>query len=153
MLETFWQLPAWILVLKLGLVLAVLQGGCHLLARGLRMRLGRTAAVLGCVLPPLVVLPWLARGDLLIPTGILSGILPGLPVLPARDPHFLLSDTVYQLLPWEFEVRRALLGLHLPLWSDRLEGGSSPWMNPQAAVLSPVAMLARALPIQQLFLA
>ena len=36
----------------------------------------------------------------------------------------------------------------LPLWSDSLEGGSSPWVNPQSGALSPIAFLARPLPIQ-----
>ena len=36
--------------------------------------------------------------------------------------------------------------------SDTLEGGSSPWINPQAGVLSPLAMLARPFPIQQFLL-
>ncbi len=45
-------------------------------------------------------------------------------------------------------MRHALRARRLPLWSDTLDGGSSPWLNPQAGVLSPLAMLARPLPIQ-----
>src|SRR3954449_2949666 len=41
----------------------------------------------------------------------------------------------------------------LPFWSDTLEGGSSPWANPQAGVLSPLRMAARAVPIQHHLLA
>ncbi|MCY0541651.1 hypothetical protein OVW21_26855, partial [Klebsiella pneumoniae] len=55
---------------------------------------------------------------------------------------------MFQILPWELEVRHALAGRRLPLWSDLLDGGSSPWVNLQAGVLSPTAMLARAVPIQ-----
>jgi hypothetical protein len=40
----------------------------------------------------------------------------------------------------------------LPFWSDTLEGGSSPWANPQAGVLSPLQMAVRAFPIQHLLL-
>ena len=45
-------------------------------------------------------------------------------------------------------MRHALAARRLPLWSDALEGGSSPWVNPQSGTLSPIAFLARPLPIQ-----
>src|SRR6185436_295756 len=51
------------------------------------------------------------------------------------------------------EVRHALRAGHLPFWSDLLEGGSSPWINPQASVLSPLALATRPVPIQYWLLA
>src|SRR5262249_57606388 len=65
---------------------------------------------------------------------------------PAR--HDLLNDSISQFLPWELEIRHALAARRLPFWSDLLEGGSSPWANPQAGVLSPLQIPARFLPIQ-----
>lgn len=59
----------------------------------------------------------------------------------------MLNDSIYQFVPWESEVRRAFTEHRLPLWSDRIDGGSSPWANPQAEVLSPVRMLARLVPV------
>lgn len=107
---------------------------------------------LGVALPVLLLAPWLLSGDLLAPTGTFDGVLPGLHAASARLTHLVLSDATYQFLPWEIEVRHALRHLRLPLWSDRLDGGSSPWVNPQAAVLSPIAMLARLAPIQHFLL-
>jgi hypothetical protein len=133
--------------------LAVLQGVCLLLARGLGVRLERRVAVLGLLLPLLFLLPWLADPTrVLAPTDILRDIIPGAPKLPAANRHSLLNDAMFQFLPWELEVRHALRDGRLPLWSDTLEGGSSPWINPQAGVLSPLAMLARPLPIQDFLL-
>jgi len=106
---------------------------------------------LGLALPLVVLAPWLFGGDLLAPTGTLDRVLPGLHADPAHATHLLMSDTTYQFLPWELEVRHALRHLRLPLWSDHLDGGSSPWLNPQAAVLSPIAMLARLGQIQNFF--
>ena len=74
--------------------------------------------------------------------------MPGTYHLARPDPWAVLHDAGSQFAPWELEVRHALGERRLPFWSDRLDGGSSPWANPQAAVLSPIAMAARALPIQ-----
>jgi len=131
----------------------VLQGVCWLLARGLGVRLERRVAVLGLLLPLFFLLPWLTDFTrVLAPTDILRDIIPGAPRLPAANRYSLLNDAVFQFLPWELEIRHALRDGHLPLWSDMLEGGSSPWTNPQAGVLSPLAMLARPLPIQDFLL-
>ena len=133
--------------------LAVLQGVCWLLARGLGVRLERRVAILGLLLPLLFLLPWLLDSTrVLAPTDILQDIIPGAPKLPAVNRYNLLNDTMFQFLPWELEIRHALRDGRLPLWSDTLEGGSSPWTNPQAGVLSPLAMLARPLPIQDFLL-
>ncbi|HEV8630221.1 MAG TPA: hypothetical protein VGV61_07885, partial [Thermoanaerobaculia bacterium] len=124
-----------------------------LLARLLGRPLSRGALLAGWLLPLLLLAPWLPARRLLVPCNVLAEATPGLEgwKLPTR--HSPLNDTVYQLLPWELEVRHALAARRLPLWSDRLDGGSSPWANPQAQVLSPVAMLARVVPIQQHLLA
>jgi hypothetical protein len=140
------------LLLELCLVLAAAQGLCWVLARGLRVRLEARAAAFGLLLPLLFLSPFLTRDTVLAPTGTIAGVLPihGLP--PVRLTHLIQSDTLYQFLPWELEVRHALRERRLPLWSDRLDGGSSPWINPSAGVLSPLAMLARPLPIQDFLL-
>ena len=139
------------LLLPLLTLLLLLQGGLWVLARGLGVRLWRWAMVAGVVLPILLLLPWFDPCRLLVPTGGL--VVPGGPSLPAPDPHSILNDAVFQFIPWELEVRHALKAGQLPLWSDVLDGGSSPWLNPQAGVLSPLAWLARPLPIQHFLLA
>jgi hypothetical protein len=128
--------------------LACMQACCWALARGLHVALERRAMALGLALPIVLLAPWLIGGDLLAPTGTFDWVMPGFRAGQAHVTHLVLSDTVYQFVPWELEVRHALRHLRLPLWSDHLDGGSSPWLNPQAAVLSPIAMLARLAPIQ-----
>lgn len=105
----------------------------------------------GVALPLVLLAPWLSPAKLLAPTGAL--VVPGGPSLPEPDPHAMLNDAVFQFIPWELEVRHAFKAGRLPLWSDTLDGGSSPWVNPQAGALSPLAMLARPLPIQDFLLA
>ncbi|HYG65061.1 MAG TPA: YfhO family protein [Thermoanaerobaculia bacterium] len=149
----------WKLLLMLLGILGLMQAACWLLARGLGRRLERHVMALGVALPLVLLAPWLDRARLLLPGDVFLPIIPGaadvpgLPAGPAAHRHDLLNDTIYQLLPWEVEVRRALGEARLPLWSDLLEGGSSPWINPQAGVMSPVFLLARALPIQHHLLA
>jgi len=136
--------------LFLGLLagLALTQALAWLLARGLGLRLPRRVIACGLAAPLLLLAPWLGTRRLLVPCDVLMAPVPGAPQVADPDPHDLLNDVVYQFLPWEIEVRHALAERRLPLWSDRLEGGSSPWSNPQAAVLSPVACAGRLLPIQ-----
>ncbi len=126
----------------------LMQGFCWLLARGLRLRLWKGAVLGAWILPLLVVAPWLSGNPLLVASDILGRGVPGAPAIERSGSHDLLNDTVYQILPWELEVRHALSERRLPFWSDALEGGSSPWANPQAGVLSPLQMAARPLPIQ-----
>lgn len=142
----------WSLLIELCLLLAVAQGLCWVLARGLGARLERRSMALGLALPLLILSPYLFDDTLLAPTGVIAGVLPlpGLP--PVRFSHLVQSDTMYQFLPWELEIRHALRQHRLPLWSDLLDGGSSLWNNPQAGVLSPLAMLARPLAIQHFLL-
>ena len=129
-------------------VLGVLQVALWLAARLLGVRLPVRIAALGAGLPLVFLSPWLLTSRLLVPSDDLSSAVPGATPLAVPDRHALLNDVVYQLLPWELEVRHALAAGRLPLWSDSLEGGSSPWLNPQSGALAPIAMLARPLPIQ-----
>ena len=99
-----------------------------------------------------LLFPWIDRTRLLVPADILQRAIPAPAQVRDDHRHDLQNDTVYQFIPWELEVRHALSDLRLPLWSDDLEGGSSPWVNPQASPISPIAMPARALPIQHFLL-
>ncbi len=128
--------------------LLLVQAIAWLLARGLGLRLPRLAMACGLAAPLVLLGPWLSARRLLVPCDVLMDVLPGAPRVGHPDPHGLLNDAVYQFLPWELEIRHALADRRLPFWSDLLEGGSSPWVNPQASVLSPAAMAGRLLPIQ-----
>lgn len=141
------------LFLGLLVLLGAMQAVCWLLARGLGRKLERHVIALGMALPLVFLFPWLDRTRLLVPADILQKAIPGAPLVETTHRHELLNDSVFQFLPWELEVRHALSGMRLPLWSDTLEGGSSPWINPQASPVSPIAMPARALPIQHHLLA
>lgn len=141
------------LFVKLLALLGAMQVVCWLLAKGLGRRLPRHVAALGVVLPLVLLFPWLDRGRLMAPLDLLQRMIPGAPAVPASHRHDLLNDAIYQFIPWELEVRHALSDRRLPLWSDSLEGGSSPWVNPQAQVLSPIALPARMVPIQHHLLA
>lgn len=142
-----------LLAAKLLVLLGVMQAICWLLAKSLGRRLPWNVIALGWVLPLLLLFPWLDKTRLLVPADPLQQLIPGAPEVPATHRHDLLNDAIHCLLPWELEVRHALRAGHLPLWSDGLEGGSSPWLNPQAQPLSPIAMLTRAIPIQHHLLA
>ncbi|MES1241482.1 MAG: hypothetical protein ABUT39_07670 [Acidobacteriota bacterium] len=141
------------LFVKLLALLGAMQAVSWLLARGLGRRLPRHVMALGVALPLVLLFPWLDRGRLMVPLDLLQRMIPGAPAVPASHRHDLLNDAIYQFIPWELEVRHALSDRRLPLWSDSLEGGSSPWVNPQAQALSPIAMPARAVPIQHHLLA
>jgi hypothetical protein len=138
----------------LALALILAQALAWRLARGLSLRLPIAVQAIGLAAPLAVLLPSLADHRLLAPTD--APILANLPDAPrVADPdlaHGLFNDAIFQLLPWEEEVRRGFAAGHLPLWSDLLDGGSSPWVNPQAAILSPIAMLGRLLPIEHFLL-
>src|SRR5436305_3596467 len=145
----------WIDARLTGTLVAVmlgLQAVCWLLARGLRIRLEKSVIACGWLAPLVILAPWLSGRELLVPCDILANV-PGAPVIERPRTHDLLNDTVYQILPWDLEVRHALADRRLPFWSDTLEGGSSPWANPQAGVLSPLQMAARAVPLQHHLLA
>src|SRR5687767_8051340 len=141
-------LAGWELHLRLIAAMLAMQGVVWVLARGLGRRLRWDAVATGWALPLLVLWPWLAGNELLVPTQSLAPLVPGTYHLARPDPWADLHDVVSQFLPWELEVRHALAARRLPFWSERLDGGSSPWGNLQAGVLSPIALAARALPIQ-----
>ncbi len=138
----------------LGLALILAQALAWSLARSLSVKLPWRLQVVGVCLPLALLLPLLADRRVIAPTDapILAN-LPDAPAVPDADlAHGVFNDAILQLLPWEAEVRRGFSAGHLPLWSDLLDGGSSPWVNPQAAVLSPIAMLARLLPLEHFLL-
>ena len=144
---------SWTVMLRL--VLA--QVGIFLLLRGLiwllKGRLKASTWTAAFLLPWFLLAPWIFNPEiLLLPTDELY-LKRQLFMEKAEEwdyPHGILNDSLFQFLPWELEVRRSLKEGRLPLWSDRLDGGSSPWANPQAQVLSPTAMISRVLfvPIQ-----
>lgn len=136
------------LFFKLLVLLGAMQGVCLLLARGLGRKIERHVVAIGMALPLVFLFPWLDRGLLPLPLDILRKMIPGAPMVEVTHRHDLLNDAVFQFLPWELEVRHALSAGRLPFWSDILEGGSSPWVNPTTGVLSPVFLPARVLPIQ-----
>ncbi|MCM2315179.1 MAG: YfhO family protein [Thermoanaerobaculia bacterium] len=133
-------------------VLVLLGAIDFLLARCLGLKLERAVLAVGVIVPLLLLGAWLDSRVVMAPTNLLEGIVPGAPPLEASTTHNILNDAVYQFLPWELEIRRALKTLRLPLWSDALEGGSSPWVNPQAGALSPLAWMARPFEIQHFLL-
>ena len=130
------------------LALAAMQVALWFIARILRRPLTPSVMAAGLILPHAVLAPWILNNSLLLPTVHVQRAFPGAPRVDADSRHAKLNDTVYQFVPWEIEVRRAFAERRLPLWSDRIDGGSSPWANPQAEVLSPVRMLARLVPVE-----
>jgi hypothetical protein len=118
------------------------------LARMLRCPLRASVIAAGLLLPHLVLAPWFARDRILLPTVIVERTFPGAPQGISDSRHAKLNDAVFQFVPWEAAVRDAIGAGRLPLWSDRIDGGSSVWANPQAQVLSPVKMLGRLVPIE-----
>lgn len=141
------------LLVTLAGVMLLVQAVCWLLARGLGWKLARSAVICGWLAPLIALTPWLAGRELLVPCDMLLTAVPGVPRTEVSHQYDVLNDILYQILPWELEVRHALADRRLPFWSDTLEGGSSPWANPQAGVLSPLQMAARAFPIQHHLLA
>ena len=139
-----------------GLALALLlgQAAAWCLARCMSLALPWRIQALGACAPLALLLPLLAGHRLVAPTDApIPANLPDAPRVEQPDvAHGVFNDAILQLLPWEAEVRRGFAEGHLPLWSDLLDGGSSPWINPQAAVLSPIAMLGRLLPLEHFLL-
>ncbi|MFN7942291.1 MAG: hypothetical protein U0X73_11880 [Thermoanaerobaculia bacterium] len=147
----------WVgLFLPLVLAMAALAGLLALAARrlGCGRREARRALLCGALATAAALAPYLAGARFLPPTGRLGASPPGAPAsASAVDPYDdQLNDAILQFLPWEIEIRRALAAGHLPFWSERLDGGSSPWANPQAQALSPFALLARAAPLPHFLL-
>jgi len=130
------------------LALAAMQAALWFIARVLRRPLTPSVIAAGLLLPHAVLAPWILNNSLLLPTVHVQRSFPGSPRVETESRHAKLNDTIYQFVPWEIEVRRAFAERRLPLWSDRIDGGSSPWANPQSEVLSPVRMLARLVPVE-----
>lgn len=146
--------PPWTAALSVAAALLLGQALLWLLMRGLGLRIPWRISLLGHALVIVTLAPWLTGDRLLAPMDeTIRNNVPGAPVVEDPDRHGLFNDIVLQLLPWEIEVRRAYGSGRLPLWSDLLDGGSSPWVNPQAAVLSPIATLVRWSPIEHSLLA
>lgn len=141
------------LVIGAAVAIAATQAVLGLMARGLSLRLHRSAVLFGLTLPVVLVVYYAVSGHVLLPTTELSKNIPDAPVSTAAARHGILNDAVFQFIPWEVEVRRAYASRRLPLWSDRLDGGSSPWSNPQAGAASPIAMAARLAPVEHHLLA
>jgi hypothetical protein len=87
------------LVGTLVVVMLGVQAVCWLLARGLGLRLERSAVIFGWLAPLLVLAPRLVDHQLLAPTDVLWGT-PGAPWIARAPSHESLNDTLYQLLPW-----------------------------------------------------
>jgi len=102
-------------------------------------------AILVLVLLPGVLLDgvWL-RGEVPYSAGILEGNdLPWYRMQPsgsARPENPLLSDMVYQFLPWDRVARRTWKGWFPPLWNPYGGAGVPLLANPQAGVLDPVRL-------------
>lgn len=124
------------------------------LARGLELRIPRRVRLQSALLPVVLLAVFAAQDRLLVPCDEpVARLLPDAPQVDDPDPHGILNEVVLIILPWEMEVRRAVTAGRLPLWSDLLDGGSSPWINPQAGVLSPVSVMTRFVPIEHWLLA
>ncbi|HEY3567980.1 MAG TPA: hypothetical protein VGP73_08605 [Thermoanaerobaculia bacterium] len=137
----------------LAALLLLWQGALQGLARGLGSGVGWGERLLACLAVLALCLPWLAGRRLFLPLDeTLANNIPDLELPADPDRHGVYNDVVLQLYPWEAEVRAALRAGRPPFWSDLLDGGSSPWSNPQTAVLAPTALLARSGPLEQFFL-
>lgn len=141
-----------LLVFRFGLALAIMSTLLWILARLLKHRFPHLIQAASLILPCLLLLSYLVPDQIMFPTAIVSRAVPGAEASTMGSRHDKLNDVVYQLAPWEIEVRRALRAGRLPLWSDRIDGGSSLWNNPQAGTLSPIYMAARLAPIEHHFL-
>jgi len=137
----------------LAALLLLWQGALQVLARGLGSRTGKGERLVACLAVLALCLPWLDGRKLFLPLDeTIANNIPDIDLPADPDRHGVYNDVVLQLYPWEAEVRAALRAGRPPFWSDLLDGGSSPWTNPQAAVLAPTALLARAGPLEQFFL-
>ena len=137
----------------LGALLLVWQFALQAFAWGLGSRLRWAERLAACAVVLLLCSPWIVRREPFLPLDeTIARDVPGAGLPAAHDRHGAITTPVLQLYPWEAEVRAALRAGRLPFWSDLLDGGSSPWSNPQAAVLAPTALLARLGPLDQFFL-
>ncbi len=137
----------------LAALLLLWQGALQGLARGLGSRISKGERLFACLAVLALCLPWLAGRRLFLPLDeAIANNIPDVELPADPDRHGVYNDAVFQLYPWEAEVQAAFRAGRPPFWSDLLDGGSSPWTNPQAAVLAPTALLARAGPLECFFL-
>lgn len=130
----------------------LLQVALRGLSRLLGVKLSIAELAGGPLLALVILSPRFLGNEVMVPTPPLR-VIPGV-TASGPGPHDLLSDAVYQFLPWEHEVRRLALEERVfPFWSGRLDGGSSPWSNPQAQVHSVLAWMARLFPLGTFLLA
>ena len=136
-----------------GVLLLAWQVALQAFAWGLGSRLHWAERLAACAVVLLFCSPWIVRQEIFLPLDeTIAREVPGAGLPAAHGRHGADDDVVLQLYPWEAEVRSAWRAGRLPFWSDLLDGGSSPWTNPQAAVLAPTAILARLGPLDQSFL-
>jgi hypothetical protein len=85
----------------------------------------------------------LAGRSVIVGGGSLAGVAPWAGSSPPAA-NFLLSDQVLQMLPWQGEVRSAILSGSLPTWNPHALSGTPLLANDQSAVFSPFTWLALA---------
>lgn len=74
--------------------------------------------------------------------GSLGGVAPWVLDAGRRPANYLLSDQILQMLPWQTQVRDAILSGRLPTWNPHALAGSPLLANDQSAVFSPFTWLA-----------
>lgn len=136
------------ILLWLPVALTAAAFGCRTLPSLFKIRLPRSAIYAAVAASLVSVSPFFTASVVAGPSGILLGKIPGTSPAPYADRFEPQNDLMLQLLPWELQVRKSLASGALPFWSDRLDGGSCLWCNPQAQVLSPIALAARLLPFR-----
>lgn len=141
-----------LLVCRFAFAIALMSSFLWILAKLIGRPIPLKIEAVSLVLPSVLLVSFLISGQIMFPTSVVSRAIPGAKVSTMGSRHEILNDSVYQLAPWEIEVRRALHAGNLPLWSDRIDGGSSPWNNPQAGSISPIFMAARIAPIEHHYL-
>lgn len=115
--------------------------------------LSRKAAAALLLAPLLFTGRAMLTGGVYAPIDILYNALPFGPhrqelgVLPDRMP--LLSDVVYQEIPWRAAVRRAFSERRLPLWNPSVLAGEPLLAVQQGAVLHPATWIGCLLPLPQ----
>jgi len=85
---------------------------------------------------------WFAFGmqrGVLLATGVESRAWPWAPLLKGREPEAqVLSDPVWQFVPWLRMARRELRAGRIPLWNPHQNGGQPLLGNAQSALGSPL---------------
>ena len=83
----------------------------------------------------------LIGGEVLLPLGNLSPVVPYRQLPPSERPGFgLQGDLVRQIAPWQLEVRRALADGRWPLWNANAGAGMPLMGDPQSQSFQPLVM-------------